>query len=114
MPIRPAGLYWFRQLSITFVSIAAAIPFCAQGATIARRPWQSSKDVEIVFLWNRNPGFPMRIARDPRWPLSRTGRLSGWMPVRGVVRQANSAFQRGIPALRPVELDIAFPDTPSQ
>ncbi len=106
MPIRPAGLYWFRQLSITFVSIAAAIPFCAQAQQSAT-PLASSKDVEIVFLGTGTPA-PNADRQGPSLAIVANGKAYLVDAGSGVVRQANSAFQRGIPALRPVELDIAF------
>jgi ribonuclease BN (tRNA processing enzyme) len=106
MPIRPAGLYWFRQLSITFVSIATAIPFCAQAQQSATPP-TLSKDVEIVFLGTGTPA-PNADRQGPSLAIVANGKAYLVDAGSGVVRQANSAFQRGIPALQPVELDIAF------
>ena len=106
MPIRPAGLCWFRPLFIMFVSIAAAIPFCAQ-AQLSATPPTLSKDVEIVFLGTGSP-VPNADRQGPSLAIVANGKAYLVDAGSGVVRQANSAFQRGIPALQPVELDIAF------
>ena len=106
MPIRPAGLCWSRSLFITIVFIAAAIPFGVQSQQSAT-PRASSKDVEIVFLGTGTP-VPNADRQGPSLAIVANGKAYLVDAGTGVVRQANSAFQRGIPALRPAELDIAF------
>jgi ribonuclease BN (tRNA processing enzyme) len=106
MPIRPAGLNWFRPLFITFVSIAAAIPFGAQSQQPAMLP-ASSKGVEIVILGSGYPA-PNPDRQGPALAIVANGKAYLVDAGTGIVRQANAAFLRGVPALRPVELDIAF------
>jgi ribonuclease BN (tRNA processing enzyme) len=106
MPIRPAGLCWFRPLFITFVSIAAAIPFGAQSQQPATPP-ASSKGVEIVILGSGAPP-PNPDRQGPALAIVANGKAYLVDAGTGMVRQANAAFLRGVSALRPAELDIAF------
>jgi ribonuclease BN (tRNA processing enzyme) len=105
MAIRSAGLWSFRSLFITIVFIAAATPFGAQSQQSA--PPVSSKDVEIVFLGTGTPA-PNADRQGPSLAIVANGKAYLVDAGSGVVRQANSAFQRGIPGLQPHELDIAF------
>ena len=105
MPSRSAGLWSFRSLFITIVSIAATIPFGAQSQQSV--PPASSKDVEIVFLGTGSP-VPNADRQGPSLAIVASGKAYLVDAGSGVVRQANSAFQRGIPGLQPHELDIAF------
>ena len=105
MPSRSAGLWSFRSLFITIVFIAAAIPFGAQSQQSV--PPASSKDVEIVFLGTGSP-VPNADRQGPSLAIVASGKAYLVDAGSGVVRQANSAFQRGIPGLQPHELDIAF------
>src|SRR5579864_8980820 len=104
--IRPASLYSSRFLFILIVCIASAIPFGAQSQQSATPP-ASSKDVRIVFLGTGTPA-PNADRQGPSLAIVANGKAYLVDSGSGVVRQANSAFQRGIPALRPPELDIAF------
>src|SRR5258708_2265915 len=106
MPIRPAGLFWFRCLFITVVSVTAGIAIAAQSKQSATPP-ASPKDVEIVFLGTGSP-VPNADRQGPALAVVTNGKAYLVDAGSGVVRQANSAFQRGIPALLPIELDIAF------
>ena len=106
MPIQPAGLFWFRCLFITVVSVTAGIPIAAQSKQSATPP-ASPKDVEIVFLGTGSP-VPNADRQGPALAVVTNGKAYLVDAGSGVVRQANSAFQRGIPALLPIELDIAF------
>jgi len=106
MSIRPAALRWFRPLFITGVSIASAIPLSAQSQQSAMTP-ASSKNVEIVILGSGTPA-PNADRQGPSLAIVASGKAYLVDAGTGVVRQANSAFQRGIPGLQPVELDIAF------
>jgi ribonuclease BN (tRNA processing enzyme) len=103
---RPARLCWPRSLFITIACVAAAIPLAAQSQQPATLT-ASSKDVEIVFLGTGSP-VPNADRQGPSLAIVVNGKAYLVDAGSGVVRQANSAFQRGIPALRPVELDIAF------
>jgi ribonuclease BN (tRNA processing enzyme) len=106
MRIRPAGPYLLHSLLILIFCAAAAIPFVAQSQQSATPP-ASSKGVEIVFLGTGTP-TPNADRQGPSLAIVANGKAYLVDAGSGVVRQANSAFQRGIPALRPVELDIAF------
>ncbi len=107
MRIRPTALCWRRSLFITIVAcIAAAVPLGAQSQQAAT-PTTSSKDVEIVFLGTGTP-VPNADRQGPSLAIIANGKAYLVDAGSGVVRQANSAFLRGIPALRPTELDIAF------
>jgi len=86
--------------------IASAIPLAAQPQQSAMPP-ASSKDVEIVFLGTGSP-VPNADRQGPSLAIVANGKAYLVDAGSGVIRQANSAFQRGIPALRPTELDIAF------
>ena len=105
MPSRSVGLWSFRSLFITIVFIAAAISFGAQSQKSV--PPASSKDVEIVFLGTGSP-VPNADRQGPSLAIVASGKAYLVDVGSGVVRQANSAFQRGIPGLQPHELDIAF------
>src|SRR5579863_7877252 len=106
MRIRPAVFRRPRSLFIMIVCIATAIPFGAQSQQSATPP-ASSKDVEIVFLGTGTP-VPNADRQGPSLAIVANGKAYLVDAGSGVVRQATSAFQRGIPALRPDELDIAF------
>jgi ribonuclease BN (tRNA processing enzyme) len=106
MRIRPARFSRPGSLLIVLVCIAAAIPFVARSQQSAP-PQGSSKDVEIVFLGTGTP-VPDADRQGPSLAIVANGKAYLVDAGSGVVRQANSAFQRGIPALRPNELDIAF------
>jgi ribonuclease BN (tRNA processing enzyme) len=106
MPIRPAGLCWFRPLFITFVSIATAIPFGAQSQQPATPP-ASPKGVEIVILGSGYPA-PDPDRQGPSLAIVANGKAYLVDAGTGIVRQANAAFLRGNCALRPGDLDIAF------
>jgi ribonuclease BN (tRNA processing enzyme) len=86
--------------------VAAAIPFAAQSQQPAT-PKASSKDVEIVFLGTGTPA-PNADRQGPSLAVVANGKAYLVDVGSGVVRQANSAFQRGIPGLQPHELDIVF------
>ena len=103
---RPAVLCRPRSLFILIFCIAGAVPFGAQSQQSAAPP-PSSKDVEIVFLGTGNP-VPNADRQGPSLAIIVNGKAYLVDAGSGVVRQANSAFQRGIPALRPTDLDIAF------
>ena len=105
MRIRPAGLRWFRSLFFMIVCIADGIPFGAQSQQSG--PPASSKNVEIVFLGTGTPA-PNADRQGPSLAIVANGKAYLVDAGSGVVRQANSAFQREIPALRPPDLDIAF------
>lgn len=105
MPLRIAGHCLSRSFFITIVILAAAIPIGAQSQHTT--PPASSKDVEIVFLGTGSP-VPNADRQGPSLAIVAGGQAYLVDAGSGVVRQANSAFQRGIPALRPGELDIAF------
>jgi ribonuclease BN (tRNA processing enzyme) len=105
MPIRRARLYLY-SLFLAFLSVVAAIPFRAQAQQSATSP-ASSKDVEIVFLGTGSP-VPNADRQGPSLAIVANGKAYIVDAGSGVVRQANSAFQRGIPGLQPQELDIAF------
>lgn len=105
MRIQPAGRYRFLFPFIMIFCIAAAIPFCARSQQSA--PPAASKDVEIVFLGTGSP-VPNADRQGPSLAIVANGKAYLVDAGTGVVRQANSAFQHGISALRPVDLDIAF------
>jgi len=106
MRIRLPKLCRPRSLPIVLVCIIAAIPFAARPQQSA--PLQeSSKGVEIVFLGTGTP-VPDADRQGPSLAIVASGKAYLVDAGSGVVRQANSAFQRGIPALRPNELDLAF------
>jgi ribonuclease BN (tRNA processing enzyme) len=106
MPIQSAGFCWLRALFIAIVAVAAAIPSGAQSRQSATPP-ASSKDVEIVFLGTGYPA-PNADRQGPALAVVAHGKAYLVDVGSGVARQANSAFQRGIPGLQPRELDIAF------
>jgi ribonuclease BN (tRNA processing enzyme) len=83
--------------------VAASIPFGARSQQL-RAP---SSDIEIVFLGTGTP-VPIADRQGPSLAIVSNGKAYLVDAGSGVVRQANSAFQRGIPALRPDQLDIAF------
>ena len=106
MRIRLSELSWRRSLFMMIVCIAATVPLGAQSQQPAT-PTTSSKDVEIVFLGTGTP-VPNSDRQGPSLAIIANGKAYLVDAGSGVVRQANSAFQRGIPALRPTDLDIAF------
>jgi ribonuclease BN (tRNA processing enzyme) len=106
MKIRPGVLCWARSLFIMLVSIAAAFPLWTQSQQSATPPI-SSKGVEIVILGSGYPA-PNPDRQGPALAVVANGKAYLVDAGMGIVRQANAAFLRGIPALRPAELDIAF------
>jgi ribonuclease BN (tRNA processing enzyme) len=104
--IQPARLWWLSSLFIAFVSVLTTIPLCAQPQQSAM-PSASSKEVEIVFLGTGTP-IPNADRQGPSLAIVANGKAYLVDSGSGVVRQANSAFQRGISGLQPHELDIAF------
>jgi ribonuclease BN (tRNA processing enzyme) len=106
MPIRRAGLCWFRPLFLTFVSIAAAIPFGARTQQSAT-PSAAAKSVEIVILGSGTPN-PNPDRQGPSLAIVVNEKAYLVDAGTGVARQASAAFLHGVPALRPAELDIAF------
>jgi ribonuclease BN (tRNA processing enzyme) len=106
MRIRRTGPCWSRFLQIMFVWIVGATPFGVRSQQ-SEAPPASSKNVEIVFLGTGTPA-PNADRQGPSLAIVANGKAYLVDAGSGVVRQANSAFQRGIPALRPTELDIAF------
>src|ERR1700730_12262997 len=106
MPIQSAGFCWLRALFIAIVAVAAAIPSGAQSRPSATLP-ATSKDVEIVILGSGYP-TPDPDRQGPSLAIVANGKAYLVDAGTGIVRQANAVFLRGTPALRPVELDIAF------
>ena len=106
MRFRPAGLSWCSSLSIMLVCVVSSVPCHAQAQQSAT-PATSSKNVEVVFLGTGTP-VPNADRQGPSLAIIANGKAYLVDAGTGVVRQANSAFVRGIPALRPTELDIAF------
>lgn len=105
MLTRPSRLWWLSALFSAFVFIIAAIPFRAQSQQSAMP--SASKEVEIVFLGTGTP-VPNADRQGPSLAIVANGKAYIVDAGSGVVRQANSAFQRGILGLQPQELDIAF------
>ena len=105
MRIRPVAIYLNSFLFI-IVGVATAVSVRAQSPQSATPP-ASSKNVEIVFLGTGTPA-PNADRQGPSLAIVANGKAYLVDSGSGVVRQANSAFLRGIPALRPAELDIAF------
>jgi ribonuclease BN (tRNA processing enzyme) len=106
MRYRPAGLGSSRFLFIVLVNIAGAISLRAQMQQSAI-PRISPKAVEIVILGSGYPA-PIPDRQGPALAIVANGKAYLVDAGTGIVRQANAAFLRGIPALRPAELDIAF------
>ena len=105
MSIQPPRLRWFSAFFFAFVSISAAIPISGRVQQSALPT--SSKDVEIVFLGTGTP-VPNADRQGPSLAIVANGKAYIVDAGSGVVRQANSVFQRGIPGLQPHDLDIAF------
>ncbi len=106
MRIRPAGFCGDHYLFImVIVCIATAIPFAVKAQQSA--PLASPSGVEIVFL---GTGYPAPDAgrQGPSLAIVSNGKAYLVDVGTGVVRQAHSAFERGVPALDPATLDIAF------
>ena len=106
MRIRLARLRRVRSLSMTIIFIACPILLRAQSQPSASPP-KPANGVEIVFLGTGNP-IPNADRQGPSLAIVVNGKAYLVDAGSGAVRQANSAFQRGIPALRPDDLDIAF------
>jgi ribonuclease BN (tRNA processing enzyme) len=106
MPIRPAGHFWFRPLFIAIVEIAAAIPSIARAQQSAE-PTATSKPAEIVILGSGYP-IPDPERQGPSLAMVVNGKAYVVDAGTGIVRRANAVFQRGLAALRPMDLDIAF------
>ncbi len=106
MRIRLARLRHTRFLSVMIICVAAALPLGAQSQPSSTPP-KPSKGVEIVILGSGFPA-PMPDRQGPALAIVANGKAYLVDAGTGIVRQANAAFLRGIPALRPAELDIAF------
>jgi ribonuclease BN (tRNA processing enzyme) len=106
MRIRPAGVCGDRFLFLIVIfCVVTAIPFSAHAQQSARVA--SSNGVQIVFLGTGYPA-PDAARQGPSLAIVANGKAYLVDVGTGVVRQANSAFQRGVPALDPAGLDIAF------
>ena len=105
MRIRSVANYLNPFLFI-IVCVAAAVSIAAQSQRSAT-PAPSSGGVEIAFLGTGTP-VPNADRQGPSLAIVVNGKAYLVDSGSGVLRQANSIFQRGIPALRPAELDIAF------
>lgn len=106
MRIRPAGVYGDRILFLKVIfCVVTTVPFPAHAQQSA--PPASSGGVEIVFLGTGYPA-PDANRQGPSLAIVANGKAYLVDVGTGVVRQANSAFQRGVPALDPAALDIAF------
>jgi ribonuclease BN (tRNA processing enzyme) len=105
MRIRPVANYLNSFLFI-FFCLAAGISLRAQSQPSAAPP-KPANGVEIVILGS---GFPAPIPdrQGPALAIVANGKAYLVDAGTGIVRQANAAFQRGIPALQPTQLDIAF------
>jgi ribonuclease BN (tRNA processing enzyme) len=103
--IRPVANF-LNSFLFLIVCVAAAVSLGAQSPPSAT-PALSSGGVEIVFLGTGTPA-PNADRQGPSLAIVANGKAYLVDSGSGVVRQANSAFQRGIPALRPAELDTAF------
>ena len=103
MRIRCGSFLWARSLFIVIIFFGALCLVHAQ----AQQPAQSSTSVQIVFLGTGTP-VPNADRQGQSMAIVANGKAYLVDAGTGIVRQANSAFQRGIPALRPMELDIAF------
>lgn len=106
MRFRPARLRRIHSLPLMIICIAVAIPLRAQPPQSAAPP-KPSKGVEIVILGSGYPA-PDPGRQGPALAIVVNGKAYLVDAGTGIVRQANAAFLRGIPALRPDELDIAF------
>jgi ribonuclease BN (tRNA processing enzyme) len=105
MRIRPAANY-LNSFVFIIVCVAAAVSLGAQSRQSAP-PAPPSGSVAIAFLGTGTP-VPNADRQGPSLAIIANGKAYLVDAGSGVVRQANSVFQRGIPALRPAELDIAF------
>src|SRR5258708_13066426 len=101
MPIRPAGLFWFRCLFITVVSVTAGIPIAAQSKQSATPP-ASPKDVEIVFLGTGSP-VPNADRQGPALAVGTNGKAYLEVAGPGLAPQPNSTFSHALPALLPLD-----------
>ena len=90
----------------TLIACAGAIAPSAQSQNSATPP-AHAKDVAIVLLGTGTP-VPNADRQGPSLAIVANGKAYLVDAGSGVVRQANGAFQRGIPALQSRELDIAF------
>jgi len=106
MPIRPSRICSTRFLLIALVSLAAAIPCGAQAQASAKHS-PPAKSVEIVFLGTGKP-TPIAYRQGPALAIIANGKAYMVDAGTGVIRRADTAFRRGIPALRPRDIDIAF------
>ena len=106
MRIHPARICRPRSLPIMLVCIAAAASLGAQSQPSATPP-KPARGIEIVILGS---GFPAPIPdrQGPALAIVANGKAYLVDAGTGIVRHANAAFLRGIPALRPAKLDIAF------
>jgi ribonuclease BN (tRNA processing enzyme) len=103
---RSAGLRKHGLLPITLFACAAAVAVGARSQSPATPP-TPAKDVEIVLLGTGTP-VPNADRQGPSLAIVANGKAYLVDAGSGIVRQANSAFQRGVPGLRPAGLDIAF------
>ncbi len=103
---RRAGLPRFALPLIALVAWIAAIAPCARAQSVAT-PSTRAKEIAIVLLGTGTP-VPNADRQGPSLAVVVNGKAYIVDAGSGVVRQANSAFQRGMPALLPRDLDIAF------
>ena len=101
-----AGFRKFNFVIVTLVSFLVAIAPAAQAQNPAP-PALRPKSVEIVLLGTGTP-VPSADRQGPSLAIVANGKAYIVDAGSGIVRQANGAFQRGMLALRPQELDVAF------
>jgi ribonuclease BN (tRNA processing enzyme) len=99
----------FPGFALVFFALIASMAMIAPGARSQSTspPSSPAKSVAIVLLGTGTP-VPNADRQGPSLAIVANGKAYLVDAGSGVVRQANSAFQRGIPALQPHELDIAF------
>lgn len=96
----------FRPLWIVLATMAVATAAHAQSSGPST-PSISPKNVEIVILGSGYPA-PTQDRQGPALAIVVNQKAYLLDAGTGIVRQANAAFQRGITALRPDDLEIAF------
>jgi ribonuclease BN (tRNA processing enzyme) len=106
MLIRSAGYCCLCPLFITILAVAAAIPAVAQPQQSGTPP-ATAKAAEIVILGSGYPP-PDPERQGPSLAIVAKGKAYLVDTGTGIVRRANAVFLRGVPALRPMDLDIAF------
>jgi len=97
-----------RRMALLSVAVIAASAVCVsvQSQTQAK-PSIPAKDVQIVLLGTGTP-TPNPDRQGPSLAIVVNRKAYLVDAGTGVVRQANGAFQRGMSALQPAALDIAF------